>query len=106
MIIDAKYKDYSQFGNSAVSGVSREDLYQMTTYLHHYGIEGQNIIGLFTSPVSCKDDDIHMYSHKKNYSIGLVNLDIVNADDNIEELHRRETVYLDKIAKILNSLHE
>lgn len=104
MIIDAKYKDYSQFGKSALFGVNREDLYQMTTYLHHYGKEDQKIIGLFTSPVPCLDDDVHTYSHNKNHRIGLVNLDIVSADDNIELLHKNEQIYLDNITKVLTSL--
>ena len=104
MIIDAKYKDYTQFGKSALFGVNREDLYQMTTYLHHYGKEDQSIIGLFTSPVPCSEDDVHAYSHNKNHRIGLVNLDIVNADDNIELLHKNEQIYLDNITKVLTSL--
>ena len=104
MIIDAKYKDYTQFGKSALFGVNREDLYQMTTYLHHYGKEDQSIIGLFTSPVPCSEDDVYAYSHNKNHRIGLVNLDIVNADDNIELLHKNEQIYLDNITKILTSL--
>lgn len=104
MIIDAKYKDYTQFGKSALSGVNREDLYQMTTYLHHYGKEDQSIIGLFTSPVPCSEDDVHAYSHNKNHRIGLVNLDIVSVDDNIELLHKNEQIYLDNITKILASL--
>ena len=104
MIIDAKYKDYTQFGKSALFGVNREDLYQMTTYLHHYGKEDQSIIGLFTSPVPCSEDDVHAYSHNKNHRIGLVNLDIVSVDDNIELLHKNEQVYLDNITKILASL--
>ena len=104
MIIDAKYKDYSQFGKSALFGVNREDLYQMTTYLHHYGKEDQSIIGLFTSPFPCSEDDVHAYSHNKNHRIGLVNLDIVSVDDNIELLHKNEQIYLDNITKILASL--
>ena len=104
MIIDAKYKDYTQFGKSALFGVNREDLYQMTTYLHHYGKEDQSIIGLFTSPFPCSEYDVHAYSHNKNHRIGLVNLDIVSVDDNIELLHKNEQVYLDNITKILASL--
>lgn len=76
----------------------------MTTYLHHYGNEDQYIVGLFTSPVACQDNDIHVYTHNKNHRIGLVNLDIVNADDNIDLLHRNEHSYIDNITKILDSL--
>ena len=104
MIIDAKYKDYTQFGKSALFGVNREDIYQMTTYLHHYGKEDQSIIGLFTSPVPCSEDDVHAYSHNKNHRIGLVNLDVESAGDNIELLHKNEQIYLDNITKILASL--
>lgn len=28
-------------------------------YLHHYGNEVQNIVGLFTSPVACQDSPCH-----------------------------------------------
>ena len=104
MIIDAKYKYYTKFGKSALSGVNREDLYQMTTYLHHYGKEDQSIIGLFTSPVPCSEDDVHAYSHNKNHRIGLVNLDVESAGDNIELLHKNEQIYLDNITKVLTSL--
>ena len=104
MIIDAKYKNYLQFGKSSVFGVSREDVYQMTTYLHHYGKEDQSIIGLFTSPVSCHNNDVHAYSHNKMHRIGLINLDIESAKGNIESLHSKESEYLSKIIEILNSL--
>ena len=95
---------YTKFGKSALSGVNREDLYQMTTYLHHYGKEDQSIIGLFTSPVHCSEDDVHAYSHNKNHRIGLVNLDVESVGDNIELLHKNEQIYLDNITKILASL--
>ena len=104
MIIDAKYKNYSKLGYTSADGVKREDLYQMTTYLHHYGNDETGIAGIFTAPVACSDNDIHSYSQKKNHRIGLVNLNIVAADDNIELLHENENAYIDKIKRILKSL--
>lgn len=104
VIIDAKYKYYEQFGSTSKYGVSREDLYQMTTYLHHYGKDDASIVGLFTAPSACGDNDIHTFSQKKNHRIGLVNLNIVDNDNNMELLHRSEAAYIGSINKILSAL--
>ena len=61
MVIDAKYKSYTIFGKTSEFGVQRDDLYQMSTYLYHYGKEDKTIVGIFTSPVACPKNDIHSY---------------------------------------------
>lgn len=101
MIIDAKYKNYTRFGRTAEFGIQREDLYQMSTYLYHYGKENQTITGIFTSPVQCIDNDIHTYSGNKNHKIGLVNMNIVDAHDDISLIHEYEDKYINKIRSLL-----
>ena len=101
MIIDAKYKDYSCVGRTSAHGVRREDLYQMTTYLYHYGNEEREIVGIFTSPVAGTANDLHSYAHHKRHRVGLVNLNIVDADDNLEKLHKHEEAYVHQIKQIL-----
>ena len=56
MIIDAKYKRYKTLGRTSKDpyAVSREDLYQMTTYLYHYGEDDQPIYGLFRLRIATK----------------------------------------------------
>ena len=95
MIIDAKYKNYKQFGNSSDSGIHREDLYQMTTYLHHYGKKDESIIGVFTSPVKCNEHNIYTYNENRKHKIGLINLDITSND--INKIKELEDKYIEKI---------
>ena len=100
MIIDAKYKNYFCFGAVAKNGISREDLYQMSTYLYHYGKEGKRIVGIFTSPVECKEQTLHTFSENKKHKIGLINLGI-NGVNSIETIHQIENEYINKIRQIL-----
>lgn len=98
MIIDAKYKNYKTFGINANEGVSHEDLYQMNTYLYHYGENGKRITGIFTSPVGSVSD-VHVYSSTPKHRVGLVNLDISSND--ITTLHKEEERYVTMIHSIL-----
>lgn len=99
MIIDAKYKFYQQFGKTAGEGVQREDLYQMTSYLYHYGREDKQIAGIFTAPVN---DTMQMFafSSKKNHRIGLINMNIADKKT-IEQVHKAEALYINSIRKLL-----
>lgn len=106
MIIDAKYKCYKRFGRTAgIDNVSREDLYQMNTYLYHYGNRCDKIIGIFTAPYH--DDDINnnilSYTSHANHMIGLVNLpvDIGDEKGNIEKTKQSEQKYLSRIRDLL-----
>jgi 5-methylcytosine-specific restriction endonuclease McrBC regulatory subunit McrC len=78
-ILDAKFKAYSKLGEFARDGVSREDLYQMATYMYHYG-EDRNtqLLGLFVSPEKGSADrpDLHRLDKRPNHAIGLLNFDL------------------------------
>lgn len=104
MIIDAKYKNYYRFGETANPGIQREDLYQMSTYLYHYSRGDGAIIGIFTSPVSCQDNEVYTYSNNRNHRIGLVNINIVGVENDIDLLHEYENEYITKIKCLLDGL--
>lgn len=109
MIIDAKYKWYTEFGNTAKTRVSREDLYQMVTYLYHYGQEETPIAGIFTSPapkLNPDKHDVYSFSNNPNHQIGLLNLDIEKCGEDIEKLHEEENTYINNIINILKTLAE
>lgn len=102
MIIDAKYKWYKNFGSTAKLGVSREDLYQMVTYLYHYGQEGMPIAGIFTSPAPMDiKHDVYSFNNNPNHQIGLLNLNVEKCGENIEILHEEEEEYILEVKKIL-----
>lgn len=103
MVIDAKYKAYTFLGKTAneYGSVSRDDLYQMCTYLYHYGRGGQRITGLFTSPQQ-SDGKVHPFTHDDKHSAGLLNLDITAVND-LQELRKRETSYVSRIKELLQS---
>jgi 5-methylcytosine-specific restriction endonuclease McrBC regulatory subunit McrC len=105
-IIDAKYKPYRYFGKTSLERifVQREDLYQMSTYLYHYGTRDKPILGLFSSPVKSEKNDIHTFSRNQNHQIGLINLDIESADGNIPDIHLEEVSYAKTISNLLKTL--
>mgnify|MGYP004443271399 CR=1 FL=1 len=98
MIIDAKYKRYSRIGQSAaVAGsVSREDLYQMSTYLYHYANRGDRIAGIFVSPDSEEYNDCHTCMGNTSHEIGVINLHIKDGAS-IQELRMEEGRFIRKI---------
>lgn len=100
MIIDAKYKEYKSFGSTSKRGVSREDLYQMTTYLYHYGEHNKPIIGIFTAPTSQKEPEHYFFSNKNKHQIGLLNLNIKSAKT-IDDVHKSEDYYIKSIESLL-----
>lgn len=75
-ILDAKYKMYNHLGRTAQhsDAVSREDLYQMSTYLAHYGCD-KPLIGLFVCPTECQEQP-HQLVRKPYHFIGVAGLDI------------------------------
>ena len=106
MIIDAKYKNYRSFGRTAALGISTEDLYQMITYLYHYGYESKPIIGLFVAPVSnIISNDINILKNKSNHKIGLLNLDIVSVGEDIPLLRNQEQIFITSIKKLLTEIN-
>jgi len=76
-ILDAKYKWYNKIGKYASNygAVSRDDLYQMSSYLYHYSREDKPIVGLFISPIG-GDEDLNILSHNDKHQMGVVNLNI------------------------------
>ena len=74
-ILDAKFKAYSQIGKFEADGVRREDLYQMVTYLYHYGRPNSPLIGLFVSPEQGAGD-LHLLESRREHAIGVVNFDL------------------------------
>lgn len=103
LIIDAKYKHYSHIGKTASSyaSVQRDDLYQMNTYLYHYG-KGRSLAGIFTSPVAETEQNLHRYANNPNHRIGVVNLDIKSCGNDMEKIHAAENLYIDRIKRILS----
>ena len=105
-VIDAKYKSYRSFGRTSSQSffVQRDDLYQMSTYLYHYGNEKEPIIGIFTSPVECEKNETYIFSRNQNHKIGLINLNIESADYDISVLHSNEEKYAETINNLLEGL--
>lgn len=123
LIIDAKYKDYKELGKTARNDyntcVSREDLYQLVTYLHHYASSehlcGKRLTGIFSAPVLANSDKLYSFNENRLHSLGLINLNLAGIEDVIEkdgyseglkELHKREKTYADRIMKILDPLSD
>lgn len=111
-VVDAKYKYYTWIGGYAgISGaVSREDLYQMTTYLHRFG--NTNTVGLFVAPFYAQEEPKIINGSQQR--IGVMGLDIdvkVNINDQniedkegcIKELLRREDCFIAKFRLLLDS---
>jgi 5-methylcytosine-specific restriction enzyme subunit McrC len=108
-ILDAKYKQYNKIGktdNYIEKTVSREDLYQMNTYLYHYGNCDDNILGLFISPIS-GDKEVKRLSKNNNHKIGVINLNIQQFDEqeknefSLEAIYKEEANFIEKIKEEL-----
>ena len=108
-VLDAKYKHYNKIGKYADidKSVSRDDLYQMATYLYHYGNKNENIVGLFISPIEQSEENIKILNNSPNHQIGVVNLNIAqfnseNCVFSLEKVKEAEKVFIKKIKRILN----
>ena len=104
-ILDAKYKKYNQIGKFANSAknpnfVSRDDLYQMCTYMYHYADSDKNVIGLFISPIE-DIGEIKTFSKNKKHKIGVLNLNIEQFDKKYDEARKelQKNFSVDKIQK-------
>jgi len=97
MILDAKYKRYKTLGSTSKEpyAVSRDDLYQMTTYLYHYGKSDKPIYGIFVSPA------IYELEHNSFHKIGLVNMEIEKAENDVKKLGELEKVFVGRIENLL-----
>lgn len=118
-ILDAKYKWYKKIGKHADknNSVSRDDLYQMITYLYRYAEPDKKVVGLFISPVKnfseSPDSDVKSLNNHENHKIGVINLDIeqfnTSGDDNktpfsLKTIQEEEVRFIDNIKKILDNL--
>lgn len=108
-VLDAKYKHYNKIGKYADidKSVSRDDLYQMATYLYHYGNKNENIVGLFISPIKQSEENPKLLNNTTNHKIGVFNLNIeqFNSEDcnfSMEKVKEEEKVFIKKIKGILN----
>jgi len=93
-VLDAKYKWYKQIGQYADYdfSVSRDDLYQMCTYMYHYGKENEDIVGLFVSPIGQKNEkeDLKTLSNNKSHRIGVINLDIKQFEKKYDDKNKEK----------------
>jgi len=103
-ILDAKYKFYTRLGaNSVHPNVSREDLYQMTTYLYHYGKENEKITGLFICPTETDNKNnkiLHKLKNSQNHQIGVLGL---NLEKGLEELKKNEGEFVETIKNTIDT---
>lgn len=105
MIIDAKYKEYHSLGRiDTRDTVNREDLYQMSTYLYHFGKANLPIIGLFTAPTNDSNEEPHVLSHNASHRIGLINLDISDKNLNLDQIKHKENRYAQRICDLLHGI--
>ena len=94
-ILDAKYKRYSHVGRTANDpyAVSRDDLYQMATYLYRFADPSYNAMGLFISPYLQDGNDIQNVLGRK-HDIGVCNLTMplfeVGEDRDLNQSDKRE----------------
>ena len=102
-ILDAKFKAYTAVGKTAKGGVSRADLFQMSTYLYHYGSQDVPLLGLFISPEK-GTEDLHPLENRRNHAIGVLNFDLAQWDGSyfdIEAIKAYEKDFADRLQKML-----
>ncbi|WP_434581551.1 McrC family protein [Sulfurimonas sp. NW15] len=103
-ILDAKYKWYDKLGKTAKDGVSREDLYQMMTYLYNFANNDKPCLGLFISPI--KGKEIKVLNKNKKHKIGILNLNIENLENEnfttLEQIKQEELNFIKALKKELN----
>jgi 5-methylcytosine-specific restriction enzyme subunit McrC len=113
-VLDAKFKNYTQIGRHKKGGVSREDLYQMGTYLYHYGRSERPILGLFVTPVpGANAANVETMSQHPLHKIGVVAFDITGGDGttmsaaNFREMIRRaEDTFAEVVRRELERCHK
>jgi len=103
MIIDAKWKSYLELGKTDMPiSVSREDLYQMVTYIHHFSNNNENIAGIFVSPAKQEEsNNVTFFKNKPKQKIGLINLTLPQ-DEDTECISKSEEAFLSAIRNCIN----
>lgn len=109
-VLDAKFKNDTQVGRYEKDGISREDLYQMGTYLYHYGREDHPLLGLFITPVrGAPQGDVAALSRHPQHRLGVLTFDItgwdaaalVSESPALEQLRRAEAAFAQKVLHAL-----
>ncbi|GAA5142533.1 hypothetical protein GCM10023213_28670 [Prosthecobacter algae] len=109
-VLDAKFKNDTQVGRYEKDGVSREDLYQMSTYLYHYGRTDRSLLGLFITPVrGAPQGDVAALSRHPQHRLGVLTFDITgwdaaglaSASPALEQLRRAEATFAQKVLHAL-----
>ena len=87
-VMDAKYKKYERIGRYSTenNAVSREDLYQMATYMYRFGDATAPLAGIFISPFSidCDEGIIGMGNNSKHF-MNVCNLPIMEFNRSCKE---------------------
>lgn len=102
-IIDAKYKKYKEIGKTAQheGAVSRDDLYQMITYLYHFG-GSEKTIGLFITPSSDENKfKLQQFQKHENHFIGVLGFDLDKYD--IDSINKEEIGFIKKLEQTLQA---
>lgn len=105
-VIDAKYKRYTCIGKNAQdrgAAVSREDLYQMMTYLCRFGEENK-IIGIFVSPFT-KSEELEPPKTVKDkpYQIGVLGIELPEEKEQaLEKVQTNEKSFIENLLEHLN----
>lgn len=111
-IADAKYKHYSRIGHTAKDhqAVSRDDLYQMTTYMYRLAKENNPLVGIFISPETNVDEAPKVVKGKSNHLMAMCNLPLFDLDkkqsdrkddDTLAELRQMEKDFVMRLSGIL-----
>ena len=99
-VMDAKYKNYNQIGaTESAEAISREDLYQMTTYLYHYS-SGEKLPGIFLARGN-KNNAIASEYKSNRGKIILINMGINDVKD-VEGLESQEREFAENLKSALS----
>lgn len=112
-VLDAKFKNYTQVGTYENGGVSREDLYQMGTYLYHYSRSDHPILGLFVTPVPGKTTaNIETIARHPHHKLGVAAFDITGWENDttgqgvsIDLIREAENAFAKKVSEALKARH-
>lgn len=110
IILDAKYKNYDTIGTKANEKgvISREDLYQLATYILHY----KSNLGVILSPTFNKQKaEIKQFVSDENKALAICGLDF-KANENlnskktikekdIKEIHNKEQIFIEALRNLI-----
>lgn len=85
-VMDAKYKRYERIGcyEKEPYAVSREDLYQMATYMFRFGNKTLPLAGIFISPYNVGDEDMLEVMETPGHFMTVCNLSLEEFDCKME----------------------